>query len=196
MGLEHLALNIRIATVLKGSRIRPRLSKAHGANVKQQSIEVMPHGILDLRPSHSPAPHVNSTEHTALTAGTKGVETTEAVIATVLEVSILPCQAMEVVNTLIIDTIPLIEANPPVGVRNMVLDTVLTLRLPISMEFGHCSTSPSLLKGRSHLLAVHKGASRQYISETPRQFHDFQKSPTCNPKNRPPPGLETPTFHV
>lgn len=138
MGLEHLALNIRIATVLKGSRIRPRLGKAHGANVKQESIEVMPHGILDLRPSHSAAPHVNSTEHTALTAGAKGIEATEAVIATVVQVSILPCQAMEVVNTLILDTVPRIEANPPVGVRNMVLDTVLTLRLPISMEFGHC----------------------------------------------------------
>ena len=137
MGLEHLALNIRIATVLKGSRIRPRLGKAHGANVKQESIEVMPHGILDLRPSHSAAPHVNSTEHTALTAGAKGIEATEAVIATVVQVSILPCQAMEVVNTLILDTVPRIEANPPVGVRNMVLDTVLTLRLPISMEFGH-----------------------------------------------------------
>lgn len=137
MGLEHLALNIRIATVLKGSRIRPRLGKAHGANVKQESIEVMPHGILDLRPSHSAAPHVNSTKHTALTAGAKGIEAAEAVIATVLEVSILPCQAMEVFHTLILDTVPRIEANPPVGVRNMVLDTVLTLRLPISMEFGH-----------------------------------------------------------
>ena len=138
MGLEHLALNIRITTVLKGSRIRPRLGKAHGANVKEESVEVMPHGIPDLRPSHSAAPHVNSPEHTALTAGAKGIEATEAVIATVLEVSILPCQAMEVVNTLILDTVPRIEANPPVGVRNMVLDTVLTLRLPISMEFGHC----------------------------------------------------------
>ena len=136
--LEHLALGIRIATLLHGSRIRPRLGKAHGANVKRESIEVMPHGILDLRPSHSAAPHVNSTEHTALTAGAKGIEEAEAVIATVLEVSILPCQAMEVFHTLILDTVPRIEANPPVWVRNMVLDTVLTLRLPISMEFGHC----------------------------------------------------------
>lgn len=137
MGLEHLALIILITTVLNRSRIRPRLGKAHWANVNQESIEVMPHGILNLRPSHSAAPHVNSTEHTALTAGAKGIETTEAEVSTVLEVSILPCQAMEVFHTLILDTVPRIESNPPVGVRNMVLDTVLTLSLPLTVKLGH-----------------------------------------------------------
>ena len=89
-------------------------------------------------------------------------------------------------QAIVIVTCPKIEANAPVWERNVVPHAVRPLHLPISMEFGHCSTIPSLLKGRSHLLAVHtsKGASRHHISKTQRRFHDFQKSPTCRPKKQ------------
>lgn len=59
MGLEHLALNIRIATVLNGSRIRPRLGKAHGANVKQESRIIGLNHAFDTKPSNSTAEHVD-----------------------------------------------------------------------------------------------------------------------------------------
>ena len=59
MGLEHLALNIRIATVLKGSRIRPRLSISHGMNISQESRIVGLNHPCHTKPSNSTAEHVD-----------------------------------------------------------------------------------------------------------------------------------------
>lgn len=47
-------------------------------------------------------------------------------------------RTVETHQAIVILTCLKIEANPPIGVKNMVLHTVLTLHLPISMEFWHC----------------------------------------------------------